>query len=206
VETTNPTYSLIQNPKNILCAYALFIKKSEDIEMTLNQVKEARARALTYFKKTNIVLTDEEISEIEVADFGINELEITGLEIVTYVNTERCCAKELVLFPRQTCPEHRHPNVNGDEGKEETFRCRWGEVYLYVEGEPTISINATLPKAYDGAYTVFHEIILKPGQQYTLAPNTLHWFQAGEEGSVISEFSTRSRDEKDIFTDVRIQR
>lgn len=35
------------------------------------------------------------------------DLERTGLQLVTYVNTERCCAKEMVLFAGQTCPEHR---------------------------------------------------------------------------------------------------
>ena len=34
--------------------------------------------------------------------------ERTGLQMVTYANTERCCAKEMVLFAGQTCPEHRH--------------------------------------------------------------------------------------------------
>lgn len=34
--------------------------------------------------------------------------ERTGLQLVTYANTERCCAKEMVLFAGQTCPEHRH--------------------------------------------------------------------------------------------------
>jgi D-lyxose ketol-isomerase len=47
---------------------------------------------------------------------------------------------------------------------------------------------------------------LQPGQQYTIPPNTLHWFQAGDEGAVVSEFSTRSRDEFDIFTDQQIRR
>jgi D-lyxose ketol-isomerase len=49
-------------------------------------------------------------------------------------------------------------------------------------------------------------VILKPGEQYTLAPNTKHWFQAGPEGAVVSEFSTRSTDENDIFSDPRIVR
>ncbi|MHB1630169.1 MAG: D-lyxose/D-mannose family sugar isomerase, partial [Bacilli bacterium] len=55
-------------------------------------------------------------------------------------------------------------------------------------------------------YTVFCEIELKPGDQYTIAPDTLHWFQAGAEGAVVSEFSSTSRDESDMFTDPRIQR
>ena len=36
------------------------------------------------------------------------DLERTGLQLVTYANTERCCAKEMVLFAGHTYPEHRH--------------------------------------------------------------------------------------------------
>ncbi|NCC64049.1 MAG: D-lyxose/D-mannose family sugar isomerase [Spirochaetia bacterium] len=165
--------------------------------------EEAVERTLWYFKQANIVLTAVEQASIEVADFGLDDLEHTGLELVTYINTERVCAKELVLFPGQTCPEHRHPAFGSYIGKEETFRCRWGEVYLYVEGEETANIKA---KMVEGAYTVFHEITLKPGEQYTLRPNTKHWFQAGSVGAVVSEFSTPSFDEEDIFTDPRIIR
>lgn len=174
--------------------------------LTKNQFDSARNMALAYFEKAGIVITEEEKEGIEVADFGLGEIEDIGLELITYVNTERCCAKELILFPRQTCPEHRHPPVEEEPGKEETFRCRWGEVYLYVEGIPVKELKAILPKGREKTYTVFHEIVLKPGQQYTLFPNTKHWFQAGPFGAVISEFSTRSRDEADIFTDEEIQR
>lgn len=174
--------------------------------ITKKQLEDARVRALEYFAKAGIVLTKEEKDNIEVADFGLGDLERTGLELITYVNTSRCCAKELILFPGQTCPEHRHPPVDGEPGKEETFRCRWGEVYLYVPGEPVKNMKGKLPKETPGAYNVFHEIVLKPGEQYTLVPDTLHWFQAGPEGAVVSEFSTRSRDEADIFSDQDIKR
>jgi D-lyxose ketol-isomerase len=126
--------------------------------------------------------------------------------LITYVNTDRYCAKELVLFPRQTCPEHRHPPVGDDPGKMETFRCRAGRVWLYVEGEPAAKPQGVVPVGSEDYYTVFHEIELNPGEQYTIPPNTLHWFQAGDEGAVVSEFSSTSRDEHDIFTDPRIQR
>lgn len=39
-----------------------------------------------------------------------------------------------------------------------------------------------------------------------MMPDTWHWFQAGEDGAVVSEFSTKSLDETDIFTDPRIRR
>src|SRR3989442_15843774 len=107
-----------------------------DLMLTQSQLTEARKRALGYFAKAGIILTPQEAASIEVADFGLNDLHSTGLQLLTYVNTERVCAKELVVFPHQTCPEHRHPPIGSSPGKEETFRCRWGEVYLYVEGDP----------------------------------------------------------------------
>ncbi len=174
--------------------------------LTKEQHKQAQERAREYLQRAGIVITPEEATNIEVADLGLGELEQTGLELVVYVNTDRVCAKELVLFPRQTCPEHLHPPVNGEPGKEETFRCRWGEVYLYVPGEAAAHPKARPPKGRESTYTVWHEIVLLPGDQYTLKPNPLHWFQSGDQGAVVSEFSTRSRDESDIFTDPEIRR
>ena len=176
--------------------------------LTQRQVDAARARARAVLARAGITLTPEESANIEVADFGLGELEATGLQLVMYVNTERVCAKELILFPRQTCPEHRHPPVNGGPGKEETFRCRWGTVYLYVDGEPLVreAAQARPPAGREHTYTVWHEITLTPGEQFTIPPDTRHWFQAGPEGAVVSEFSTRSRDEFDLFTDPEIQR
>ena len=160
--------------------------------------------ALEMYEKAGIVLTDEEKNSVEVVDWGLDEVETNGLQIITYINTERVCAKEMVLLPYQTCAEHMHIPTNGMEGKEETFRCRYGKVYLYVSGEGRKEdIKAKLP-TFD--VSVFHEIILNPGEQYTIMPETWHWFQAGEEGAVISEFSTRSTDETDIFTDKRLIR
>ena len=114
----------------------------------------------------------------------------------------------MVLFPGQTCPEHRHAPVEqlNYPGKEETFRCRYGLVYLYVDGDPAENPQAQPPDGSELYYTVRHEIVLHPGEQYTMHPNTRHWFQAGPDGAVVSEFSTKSLDEYDIFTDPRIRR
>lgn len=160
--------------------------------------------ALDYFDKANIALTDEEKARIEVADFSLGRVEEVGLQLLTYINTDRVCAKEMVLMPGQTCPEHWHVPTNGMEGKEETFRCRYGLVYLYVSGEGNKEdIKGKLPST---KVSVFHEIILKPGEQYTIMPGTRHWFQGGPNGAVISEFSTHSTDETDTFEDPEIVR
>lgn len=147
---------------------------------------EARERAAAMLDEAGIVLTPNEREGIEIADFGLGRLDEIGLQIVVYVNTDRVCAKELVLFPHQRCPEHRHPPFEGEPGKEETFRVRRGVVYLHVEGAG--------------------DITLRPGDQYTIPPNTLHSFEAGDGGAIVSEFSTTSRDGLDVFTDPRIVR
>lgn len=174
--------------------------------LTRAEIAAAQKRAARALAEAGIVLTKAERDAIEVADFGLSRLEEIGLQLVVYVNTERVCAKELVLSPRQTCPEHRHPPHEGSPGKEETFRCRRGVVYLYTEGEPTPTPSCRPPASGGGFFTVWHEIVLRPGEQYTIPPDTLHWFQAGDEGAIVSEFSTTSTDELDVFTDPRIAR
>lgn len=175
--------------------------------MTKKEIEAGKKMAQALFKKAGIVITRKEADGIDVADFGLSAYKQTGLALLVYVNTRRCCAKELALLPHQTCPEHRHPRLNRtNPGKEETFRCRWGTVYIYVPGPKTQQAHSRPPKGKEHCYTVGHEIALKPGEQYTMPPNTLHWFQAGPRGAVVSEFSTQSVDAKDIFTDRRIQR
>jgi len=80
---------------------------------------------------------------------------------------------------------------------EDLFLCSW---------RPTKNPKAIIPEEKSPYFTVWHEIELKPGEQYTIVPNILHWFQAGDEGAIVSEFSTTSRDEFDIFTDPDIKK
>jgi D-lyxose ketol-isomerase len=174
--------------------------------LSRTEVAQAQRRAAEMLVRAGVTITPQELARIEVADFGLADLERTGLQLITYVNTDRYCAKELMLFPRQTCPEHRHPPVGGEPGKMETFRCRWGTVHLFVEGVATSTRTARPPAGSEAYYTVFHELLLLPGDQYTIPPDTLHWFQAGAEGAIVSEFSSTSRDELDVFTDPRIVR
>lgn len=157
--------------------------------------------------RAGIVITDTERRGMEVTDLGLGSFEAEGLSLVVYENNDRYCAKELVLLPRQTCPEHRHPPVGDDPGKMETFRVRLGEVYLHVEGEATPSPRARVPQGKEAYYAgAPREVVLRPGEQFTIRPNTRHWFQAGAEGAVVSEFSSTSRDQFDVFTDPGVRR
>ena len=153
--------------------------------ITRAEQQEARGYAAERLAAAGIVLSEAEREAIEIADFGLSRLREVGLMLLVYVNTDRYCAKELVLYPGQECPEHRHPPFDGTPGKEETFRCRVGDVHLRVAGE---------------------ELVLGPGEQHTIPPDTLHSFRAGAEGAVVTEFSSASRDELDVFTDPAVRR
>lgn len=174
--------------------------------VTIAEYEKICQRVINQFNLANIVLSPAEQKSVEVTDFGLNCWADIGLQIVTYINSARCCAKEMSLFPWQTCPEHYHPTINGILGKEETFRCRWGEVYLYVPGPATGYMKAKMHDALQDTLSVWHEVTLHPGEQYQIEPGTKHWFQGGPEGAIISEFSTTSNDDTDIFTDTKIVR
>ncbi len=176
-------------------------------KVEFNDKNKIKTQAINMLKKAKIVISKNEIKNMELADFGLEKIRTCGLQIITYVNEDRYCAKEIVVLSEQTCPEHRHPPREDDQkGKKETFRCRYGKLYLFVEGEPTGNPEVTPPKGDEEYYNAAKQIILKPGMQYTLPPNTKHWFQAGPEGAIVSEFSSSSDDASDIFTDPRIIR
>ena len=48
-----------------------------------------------------VYLTPEEEERMEVTDFGLNDPYHEGLMLHVYVNTKRCCAKELPMLPGQ---------------------------------------------------------------------------------------------------------
>ncbi len=164
----------------------------------------AQKRAVEYFQRAGIAISPSEAAGIEVADFGLGELWQTGIQMLTYLRSDRVCARELVLLPWQTCPEHAHASAEGRMGKEETIRCRWGTVYLYIPGRPSASPHARPPENRLQYYSAWHEIVLRPGDQFTLSPDTKHWFQSGAAGAVISEFSTPLENDLDRFTDPQI--
>ena len=121
-------------------------------------IKQKQDWAFQEFKNAGIILSEEERNQIEVSDFGLSNLEKIGIQLLVYVNTDRVCAKEIVMTAFQVCPEHKHVSVSGNPGKEETFRCRKGTVFLYVEGDPTPSPQANPPdkdqNIYAGCYII----------------------------------------------------
>jgi D-lyxose ketol-isomerase len=173
--------------------------------ITKSQKVNAQQRAAAMIRQAGIHIGDSEIERIEIADFGLDQLEVEGVQVFTMVNTDRIAAKVLVLFPNQTEPEHWHPRVGGDPGKQETIRHIWGDLRFYVEGDDNMK-NGFIVEGKEKVYTLRHEMTLQPGDQLTFEPWEKHWFQAGPRGAVLYSFSTTVRDGLDGFTDPAIQR
>lgn len=173
--------------------------------ITRAEQRKAREKAAEMIRKAGIGITDAETENIEVVDFGLSHLEIEGVQVLTLVQTERISVKVLAILPNQTEPEHWHPPVGDDPGKEETIRVVAGTVYFYVDGENTFK-QGFLVEGKEKCYTLRHEIVLKPGDQITFQPGEKHWFQARDEGAAMYSFSTVARDALDQFTDPDIVR
>jgi len=173
--------------------------------LTTQLQQQARRQTRDMIGRAGIHVTDKEAEGIEVVDFGLSRLQKEGVQVLTLLQTERISVKVLALFPNQTEPEHWHPPVAGDPGKEETVRVISGTLYFYIPGENTFQ-EGFLVKGKEHCYTMRHELVMRPGDQITLAPGVKHWFQARDEVVVMYSFSTVARDALDQFTDKDVVR
>lgn len=170
-----------------------------------SELDRVKVEAAQLIALAGIHITEDEKINITAADFGLSNLRVEGIEILTMFETERIAGKILVLLPFQTEPEHWHPAVGNDPGKEETIRSLWGDLYFYIPGDKNME-KGFIVEGKDQYYTMNHEKHLHPGDQLILPPGTKHWFQAGARGAVMYSFSTTVRDVLDQFTNPNIVR
>jgi D-lyxose ketol-isomerase len=172
------------------------------------EYEAARLWAWRRVREAGIPLRESDLEGMDVADLGLGELAVTGLQILTLASTEWVGAKLLILRPHQFFPQHRHPpSVDGSyPGKTEVFRGQHGLAWLYTEGPPTPSPRVAPPSLRARWCTVAAEVRLGPGDQYVMAPNTWHWFMAGAEGAVVWSVSSKVTDSADQFSDPQVVR
>lgn len=171
----------------------------------LEEYKEICQKSIKMIEEAGLILTAEDKKNITAADFGLSNVKKEGVQILTMFQTDRIAGKILVLLPYQTEPEHWHPTVGDDPGKEEVIRAISGDLYFYIPGENTIKHGFIVDEKED-CYTMRNEVVLHPGDQLILPAGTKHWFQAGEKGAVMYSFSTTVTDLLDQFTDPKIVR
>ena len=169
------------------------------------ELDEVCQQSIEMIEAAGIFLTDEDKKKVTAADFGLSRLKKEGIQILTMFDEERIAGKILVLLPFQTEPEHWHPRIGDDPGKDEVIRALGGELYFYIPGQDNMK-KGFIVEGKEAYYTMRHEVDMKPGDQLVLPAGTKHWFQAGPSGAVMYSFSTKVRDALDQFTDPNIVR
>jgi len=169
----------------------------------VNEFIKARCKVAKMLREAGIKITEDEEQKIVVNDFESGNLVKEGAQILEWLNTKRVGVRLIVLLPFQTLPEHYHRATTDEPGKEETIRVDSGTLYVYIPGEEKI-IHGFIPEGQNEYYTVRHEVVMKSGDQLTLDPGTMHWFQAGSDGVVMYTFTSQAKDRHNIFTNPRI--
>lgn len=173
--------------------------------ITRNTETQLRLEAGKILQQTGFPLTAVELESIAIADFGLSHPCKEGAQILTLFATERISAKLIVLFPHQLLPEHWHPPVGDDPGKEEIIRGYWGTTLCFTEGEAG-PLSKEAPTSKHQYYTATTRHNLVPGSQIIIPPGQKHWLKGGPTGSVVMSFSTCVRDILDEFSDPAIVR
>jgi len=171
----------------------------------LDEFNAVCQKSLDMIDAAGILLTPEDRKKMTAADFGLSHIKSEGVQILTLFETERIAGKILVLLPNQTEPEHWHPTVGDDPGKEEIIRAVSGELSFYIPGENNMK-HGFIVEGKNDCYTMRNEVQLKPGEQLVLPPGSKHWFQAGKSGAVMYSFSSKVTDLLDQFSDPDIVR
>ncbi len=173
--------------------------------ITREMEQRLRLEAADVLHQTGFPLTATELESIAVADFGLSHPYEEGAQILTLFATDRISAKLIVLLPNQILPEHWHPPVGDDPGKEETIRGYWGTTLCFTEGgDAPPSEEAPQDKAQ--YFTATERHTLEPASQILIPPGQKHWLKGGPHGGVVLSFSTCVRDILDEFSDPAIVR
>ncbi len=163
--------------------------------------KEVRSEYSDLLVKSGFPISKNELEMLEVNDLGLGDIRKEGFAFIDILRTKRLRITILMLLPNQSLPQHVHPPYEEEIGKEETIRVIFGQTKVYSaknnqEDEPIL-----IPTGKEKYYTARHETKLEQGQQFTVTPNTNHWFQGGSEGAVNICFQNRVDETRNIFFD-----
>ncbi len=157
--------------------------------------------------KNQCPLTEDDLSKLEFVDFGLKNIRVEGLQLITLQEAQQFCVRVLIMLPNQTEPEHWHPPFDDTIGKEELLRVVAGQLRVYTQGEETLK-EGFIVSGKEHCYTARCEHILNPAEQIFFAPGKdgKHWFQGGKDGAIVLCLAGKTKDKADYFTDPNIIR
>ncbi len=136
--------------------------------------------------------------KIWVSDYGTGQFAKLGLAAVMFENNtkDKYMLMDLFLMPDQMLPEHWHLATDKNPVKLEGWLVRHGLSHVVGEDEPNLSKEVIIPKVHNnGKATVYHEVILKPGEFARLNRATAHhWQFAGPKGAIVTEVANAHDD------------
>ena len=168
--------------------------------MIFNTETEVLKEARDLLAKSGFPLTPEELDSLQANDFGLGDLRKEGFQFIDILLSPRVRITLMAVLPNQTLPQHVHPPYDGEPGKEETIRVIYGQGRVGINGGKE-SPGILIPKGKEKYYTARQVITLEPGEQFTVEPTVVHWFQAGDEGMVCICFQNRVDEMKNRFFD-----
>lgn len=163
--------------------------------------KEVRSEYSDLLVKSGFPISKNELEMLEVNDLGLGDIRKEGFAFIDILRTNRLRITILMLLPNQSLPQHVHPPYEEEIGKEETIRVIFGQTKVYSAKDNQEHDPILIPTGKEKYYTARHETKLEQGQQFTVTPNTNHWFQGGNEGAVNICFQNRVDETRNIFFD-----
>ena len=168
----------------------------------------AKAVYIDFLREAGYPVNETIERKIWASDFGLGRFPEAGVGGIIWWGDQphNFSSLDAFLLPGQIIPEHWHVRQGDVPEKMEAWLVRFGEMYVYGEGERTPKIRAK-PSPADAAHiTVKAERILGVGDVAGIArPLEKHWMQAGPDGAIFSEFSTYHTGAAVRFTDPKIK-
>lgn len=146
--------------------------------------------------------------EFWVADFNLKNFVDVGMAgIFWIINTKhKYTGVEMFLLPGQSIPEHWHVATKDASTKFESCHVRYGSITLFTEGEAKPDVADRIPQYQREIVKARKEKVLNPGEiGFAEKEGEKHWFKAGPEGAIMTEYATVHDGDGVRFSDPSIQ-
>ncbi len=146
--------------------------------------------------------------EFWISDFNLNQFMTAGMAgIFWIINMDhKFTGVEMFLLPGQSIPEHWHVATENASAKFESGHVRYGSITLFTEGSPLPDVEDRIPYFQRDIVKARKEQVLNAGDVgFTEKKEERHWFIAGQEGAIITEYASAHDGEGVRFTDPTIK-
>jgi len=157
------------------------------------QAEAALEAYYAMFRRFGEPINDGMKELIWTLDFGLGDFVNCGMAGIFWWNSEEYSyfGHSIYLLPGQMIPEHAHVATDKGPAKMEAWRCIYGSVHNYGEGEEMPEMVARVPESQQACLQSKSALPLMPGEVRELNRLTAwHFMMAGPEGAIVEEYAT----------------